>query len=300
MSTLRNTLSIDVEEWWHLNYDSMADQPADERQSRVAGSTRRLLEMMEQSGARATFFFLGSVAEQHPELVREAQAAGHEIASHGYAHELVYQQSRQDFHADVARSLEILTDITGQPVRGYRAPSWSINGDTPWFYEVLAELGFDYSASLFPFKTYLYGDDKAPLSWFANQAGGRQVIEVPTSVTRYLGRRIPFSGGFYFRALPLWAIRWATRRVNRQRRPAIYYLHPREIDPGQPRLPLPFVDKQVTYLGLRGCERKLARLLAGDPTTSIVDYLESEGALSGAVTSTETDRSAAAPGAAMG
>ncbi|MCA8957123.1 MAG: polysaccharide deacetylase family protein [Planctomycetes bacterium] len=276
-----DTLSVDVEDWYHLNYDAMAGVERRDFEPRVERNTERLLALFAEHGARATFFFLGSVAEEYPELVRAAAAAGHEIASHGYAHELVYSQSRDAFRADVARSLAILQDLTSAPIRGYRAPSWSIRPDreTPWFYEVLAELGLAYSASLFPFTTYLYGDSSAPLGWF--RPGDGTMVEVPTTVAEVAGRRMPFSGGFYLRALPYTALRWAGRRVHAAGRPVMYYLHPREIDPDQPRLKLPRRDALVTYIGLRGAERKLRRLLRAMPTAPvpIADYLAAEGAL---------------------
>lgn len=274
----RDVLTIDVEDWYHLNYDSMQSCAGGAREPRVERNTQRLLEMFAAHGAQATFFFLGSVAERYPGLVRDALAAGHEIASHGYAHELVYRQTRAEFRADVAKARYILQDITGRAVRGYRAPSWSISKDTPWVYEVLAELGFDYSASVFPFRTYLYGDGNAPVRWFGTRAGGRRFVELPATVAECAGKRVPFAGGFYFRVLPWSAIRAASRRVHRDGRAVVYYLHPREIDPEQPRLELSQVDRLVTYWGLRGCERKLGKLLRWSATCSVERYLEAEGA----------------------
>ena len=148
-------------------------------------------------------------------------------------------------------------------------------------YDVLAELGFDYSASVFPFKTYLYGDGEAPTRWFATRAGGRRFVELPATVVEYAGKRVPFAGGFYFRVLPWQMIRAASKRVHRDERAVVFYLHPREIDPAQPRLPLALVDRLVTYWGLRGCKRKLGKLLRWSATCSVESYLEEERAFDG-------------------
>lgn len=273
MST--NILTIDVEEWYHLNYDSMAVHQNKSFESRVQANTEVLLETLAVYYAQATFFFLGSVAEEHPQLVRQAQQMGHEIASHGYGHQLVYQQSPAEFAADVKKSLDILQDITGQPIRGYRAPSWSISDRTPWVYKILSELGLVYSASLFPFKTYLYGDSQAPIDLFVKHTNGYKLYEIPTTVLQVGRWRFPFSGGFYFRLLPYWAIRLATQLTHRQGRPVIFYLHPREIDPAQPRLLLPARDSFVSYVNLKTTLSKLNRLLSFMPTISLWQHLKS-------------------------
>jgi polysaccharide deacetylase family protein (PEP-CTERM system associated) len=269
-----NILSIDVEEWWHLNYDSMGVRVEPLGESRVLANTESLLELLAECGAQATFFFLGSVAERFPGLVRAAQTAGHEIASHGYGHQLVYKQTRAEFQADVRRSVDILQTITGRPITGYRAPSWSISASTPWTYEVLAELGLNYSSSLFPFTTYLYGDSRASLAPFARRVGEQTIYEVPATVLELGPWRFPFGGGFYFRVMPPWITQLATRWTNRQGRAVVFYLHPREIDPGQPRLHLPLRDYFVSYVNLAKTARKLRRILKLGSTVSISRYLE--------------------------
>lgn len=278
-SGIDDVLTIDVEDWYHLNYDSTPDLDSTNVEDRVERNTYHLLEILAEHGARATFFYLGSVAARHPRLVRATRDAGHEIASHGFGHELVYKQDEAAFRADVQRSLEVLGEAIGEPVRGYRAPSWSVSKDTPWFYDVLGELGFAYSSSVFPFRTYLYGDSKAPTGWFRPPGHQRGLVEIPATVAQVAGTRLPFSGGFYMRALPLWAIRWAQRRVRRSGRATIFYLHPREIDPEQPRLQLARVDRMVTYWGLKGTERKLHGLLQKRPTTTLAQHLADLGAI---------------------
>jgi polysaccharide deacetylase family protein (PEP-CTERM system associated) len=272
---MQNMLTIDVEEWYHLNYASMQSQHHVARESRVRANTQLLLDILAESDARATFFFLGSVAERDPALVRDVGARGHEIASHGYGHELVYSQTPDEFATDVKRSLDILRDITGQPVLGYRAPSWSVSHATPWAFETLAELGLRYSSSVFPFTTYLYGDSRAPLLPFVRRLEhGRCLYEVPATVLSLGRMRLPFGGGFYFRAMPLWLTRLATHLVNRRGQAVVFYLHPREIDPAQPRLPLPVVDYLVTYVNLAATAPKLRRLVRLVPSVTIQHYLE--------------------------
>jgi len=186
---------------------------------------------------------------------------------------LVYSQTRSQFHDDVKKSVEILQAITGSPLRGYRAPSWSISKDTPWAYEVLVELGFEYDASLFPFHTFLYGDSQAPVSTFVRMVGNRSLYEVPASVVTICGRRIPFGGGFYLRAMPYFVTRWATFLTNRSGRPAMFYIHPREIDPDQPRFDLPWRDRFIAYANLGTTLRKLEKVLCLGPTISIQEHL---------------------------
>jgi polysaccharide deacetylase family protein (PEP-CTERM system associated) len=271
---IRNMLSFDVEDLDAMNFASM-DQFRDWKlPSRVCPAMNVLLDVLAAYGARATMFFLGTVAERYPELVRRAQAEGHEIASHGYGHRLAYSQTAGEFRDDVRKSVEILQQISGAPVHGYRAPSWSISKATPWAYEILADLGFRYDASLFPFRTYLYGDSAAPVATFVVPAGSGRIFEVPASVLTLGKRRLPFGGGFYFRALPWFVTRWATAWTNRQGRPVVFYLHPREIDPEQPRLPLPWRDRLVAYVNLGTTLGKLKRLLALGPTRTIDDFLQ--------------------------
>lgn len=276
---MKNIFSVDVEEDYHLNYPSMRHLNNQSSNGKIVKNVNDLLAACSEYGAKATFFFLGSVAEQYPQLVRLVQAEGHEVASHGYGHQLVYQQTRSEFYEDVKRSIHILQNITGQPVRGYRAPSWSISKATPWAYEALLELGIKYDSSLFPFSTFLYGDGSAPIKSFVYVINGSKLCEVPATVLEIFGTRMPFGGGFYFRFFPYWMTRLATYLTNRQGRPVIFYLHPREIDITQPRLRLPLRDYYISYVNLSGTLRKLKRILLLKPTTSIYDHLKTSGLL---------------------
>ena len=275
---LANILSIDVEEWWHLNYFSAAGTSDFPRESRVQANMDVLLNTLAENQARATFFFLGSVAEQYPDLVRRTRLMGHEIASHGYGHQLVNQQSRDEFTKDIRKSLDILQDISGEQIKGYRAPFWSISKATPWAYEVLAESGLVYDASLFPFRTYLYGDNQAPVDPFVHDIKGRKLHEIPATVLKVGPLRVPFGGGFYFRVMPWWATRLATYITNRRGRVVVFYLHPREIDTAHPRLKLPPRDYFVSYVNLKTTLKKLKRVLSLGQTISISRYLEENAA----------------------
>lgn len=269
-----NILTVDVEEWYHMNYSSMDTLQKKPLESRVRANMEVLLKTLSEHQAKATFFFLGSVAEQYPDLVRETHHMGHEIASHGYAHELVYQQSRAEFSQDLRKSVAILQDITGEKIKGYRAPSWSVSEKTPWVYEVLVESGLVYDASLFPFTTFLYGDSKAPVAPFMWDINGQKLYEMPATVLKLGNMRFPFGGGFYFRAMPLWATRLVMYITNRQGRVVVFYLHPREIDPEQPRLKLPPRDYFISYLNLKTTIKKLHGVLSLGQTISISHYLE--------------------------
>jgi polysaccharide deacetylase family protein (PEP-CTERM system associated) len=277
VARLRNIMSIDVEDLDAMNFESMAQCRHQKLESRVCANMNVLLESLAAHGAKATMFFLGTVAERFPDLVRRADAEGHEIASHGYGHELVSRQTRDEFREDVARSIGILQQITGRPVLGYRAPSWSISNKTPWAYEVLVELGLRYDASLFPFTTYLYGDGNAPTRPFARQVGQRTLHEVPASVLCLFGRRFPFGGGFYLRAMPWLITRMATYLANRAGQPVVFYIHPREIDPQQPRFSLPWRDRLVAYANLGTTLKKVHRLLSLGPTVTVLQSLEACG-----------------------
>ncbi len=272
---MKNILTVDLEEWFHANYHTGVFSDRGTYETRVVENTRRLLEMFAEHHARATFFVLGSVAEAHPALIRKIAEAGHEIATHGYGHLLVYEQTPEEFRQDVTRARTLLEQMVGRHVKGYRAPSWSITDKSMWALELLEELGFAYDASVFPVRTYLYGMPSAPRFPYRPVVGGRtlEILEVPTSTARILGRNFPFSGGFYFRALPFSLFAHGIRSVNREGHPAIVYIHPREIDPCQPRLRLSLKERLIHYYGVKDCEAKLVRGLGSFEFTSVEESL---------------------------
>ncbi|MDA8221976.1 MAG: DUF3473 domain-containing protein [Desulfitobacterium hafniense] len=271
---MKNILTIDLEEWFHANYH---DDVFDNQKSyavRIIQNTERLLTLFEENQAQATFFVLGYVAEKHPQMIRDIAAAGHEIASHGYAHQLIYKQTPSEFNEDVSQAKQLVEDIIGTSVKGYRAPSWSITPQSLWAWEILQDLGFVYDASVFPIETYLYGLPSAPRFPYHPKYNGKilKLLEVPSSTVRLLNRNIPFAGGFYFRVLPYPVIAQCIKTVNKEGQPAIVYLHPREIDPEQPRLTLSGKESLIHYYGINGCEQKLLRVLKKFEFTSIEKY----------------------------
>ncbi len=258
-----NAMTVDVEDYYqvsafepHVRRDEWSSY-----ESRVERNTERILDIFEAHGVRATFFMLGIVAERHPALVKRLVAGGHELASHGYSHVRVTQQRPEEFREDVVRTKRLLEDIGGCVVRGYRAASYSIGATNLWALDVLGETGHDYSSSIYPIRHDLYGMPGAPR--FAFRHNGNGLLEVPVTTVRVLNQTLPCGGGGYFRLLPYAVSRWAMQRVNRQdRQSCVFYFHPWEIDPAQPRpRDLRLKTRIRHYLNLDRMEQRLARLL---------------------------------------
>lgn len=260
-----NAMSVDVEDYFHVAALSEAISRDDweSLNSRVDASTRRLLDLFDEAGTTATFFTLGWVAERHPELVREIQRRGHEVACHGYSHKLVYEQTPEEFRAETLRSKGLLEDIIGQPVDGYRAASYSITARSRWALDILVEAGFAYDSSIFPVRHDLYGMPGAErFPHRLETEGGASIVEFPPSTARVLGQNLPAAGGGYFRLYPYSLSRWLIRRLNEgEGQPAIFYLHPWEVDPDQPRIEAGWRSRFRHYNNLHKCEGRLRRLL---------------------------------------
>jgi polysaccharide deacetylase family protein (PEP-CTERM system associated) len=268
-------MSIDVEDWFQVENlkPVIARATWDSRESRVVRNTNRILDLLEEHRARATFFVLGWVAERQPELIRRIAAGGHEIASHGYGHDLIYTLSPAEFRADVERGKKLLEDGTGQRVLGYRAPSFSI---TDWAVSILQDLGFEYDSSVFPTVAHdRYGR-------LTGVDFGHPILELRPGFHEVaisclpLGKRgLPWGGGGYFRMLPYAAWRGGVRRILGSGAPYVFYIHPWEIDPGQPRMRgLSAVSRFRHYLNLARCEDRFARLLADFSWTTVKSLLE--------------------------
>ncbi len=257
-----NVMTFDLEEWYHSNLPSVNGRFKREAfHSRLEAPTYRLLEILEDTGNTATFFVLGSVAEEHKQLLRDIHAAGHEIGSHGFAHDLIYELGPEGFRKDVERGVGVLEDIVGEKVIGFRAPSWSVP-DAEWFWETLAENGIVYDSSHYPFRTYLYGSNQYLRHRHWVDRAGKRFLEWPPSVGELLGRRVPFAGGFFFRVLPEVVIKgMIVKFVKELQEPVVLYLHPWEIDRGIPRLSIPLKDKIVLYANIDSCESKLIHIL---------------------------------------
>lgn len=291
-----NAMTIDVEDYFQVEaFASTIDRSDWESlPGRVERNTERLLEILAESGVEATFFILGWVAERHPQLVRGVVAQGHEVASHGFCHLRVDRQTPEEFRDDVRRSKRVLEDLGGVPVRGYRAPTFSIGGGSKWAHAILAEEGYSYSSSVYPVKHDLYGTPEAPRTPFSPVAG---MLEIPLTSVRMLGVDMPVSGGGYFRLLPYQVTRGLlhyARRVNHS--PAVFYLHPWEIDPEQPRQQsAPWKSRFRHYLNLDRTERRLRRLLRNFTWTRMDRLFLSDERGPFPVITSWTDRKQASP-----
>jgi polysaccharide deacetylase family protein (PEP-CTERM system associated) len=259
-----NGLSVDVEDWFQVGaFERVIDRGSwDSLAIRVERNCDAILEMFAAAGVQGTFFTLGWVAKRHPGLIRRIADAGHELASHGWDHARVFQMDRTSFALDLEMSRKTIEDAAGTRISGYRAPSFSIDHRTPWAFEELARQGFAYSSSVAPIAHDHYGWREAPRFAFRPLAGA-DLVEIPVTTATFAGRRLAAGGGGFFRVLPYGFSRWAIRQVNqRDGRPAVFYFHPWEIDPGQPRVPhAPFRSKLRHYTNLAGMAGKLRQLI---------------------------------------
>jgi len=273
---LANALSVDVEEYYHAIIFAEAVGTRQHLESRVEASVERVLALLAAHDVRATFFTLGEVAAEHPAVVRKIAAEGHEIACHGHRHELVCRQTPKEFRADVHTAKAILEDIVGEPVLGYRAPNFSIGRAETWAYDILLDEGFRYDSSIYPIRHDRYGAPTAPRFPFdLRHDGAATLTEIPIGTVRLFGVNLPVGGGGYFRLLPLAASRWGIERVNRQEgRPIVFYFHPWELDPGQPRPPMHWRHRLRHYVGINAEEAKLSGLIGRIPFTTIRRILD--------------------------
>jgi len=258
---LTNALTVDVEDYFQVSALApyIPRDQWDHLPCRVERNVDRLLDTFAASGARATFFTLGWIAERYPQLVRRIVSGGHELASHGYGHLRASDQTRAELLKDLVDSKRILEDIAGVAVRGYRAPSFSIGKQNLWAFETIREAGYSYSSSVYPVAHDHYGMPDAPR--FPYRAG--DLLEIPITTVTMLGRNLPAGGGGYFRLLPYAVSRWTIDRFMRvEKAPAVFYMHPWEIDPAQPRVPGPGLKTRFRhYVNLRRTEPRLSRLL---------------------------------------
>jgi polysaccharide deacetylase family protein (PEP-CTERM system associated) len=256
-----NGISFDVEDWFQVENlkEAISIDDWDQCDLRVVQNTRRILQLLNHQGTKATFFVLGWIAERCPSLVREIADLGHEIASHGYGHELVYKQTPKAFHNDISRSKAILESITGGEVLGYRAPSFSITPETPWALDILKDLGFAYDSSVFPTSFHdRYGFNGSSRFPFRLENG---LIEMPLSTVRVGKVNVPVAGGGYFRLYPYQFFRSCCRSLNREGHSFIFYLHPWELDPGQPKIKIRPSYRFRHYVNLHKTENRLRFLL---------------------------------------
>ena len=259
-----NAMTIDVEDYFHVSvFDGVVPRHLWEGfESRVCVNTDRLLRLFDAFEVKATFFVLGWVAERYPELVRRIVHEGHEVASHGYGHRLVYDQTPKAFREDVRRAKDLLESASGSQVLGYRAPSYSVTPKSLWALDILIEEGYRYDSSIFPIRHDRYGIPLSPRHPYVLDRPNGALVEAPASTTRLGPLNLPVAGGGYFRILPYEWTRWGIGRVNRlESRPTIFYLHPWEIDPDQPRLKAGTLSRFRHYRNLAETEARLRRLL---------------------------------------
>ena len=262
MPEIANALTVDVEDYFQVSALAPHIARADWERipCRVERNVETILSLFAESGARATFFTLGWIAERYPGLVRRIVAEGHELASHGHGHLRIHEQTPAEFTQDIARAKALLEDLAGTEVKGYRAPSFSIGRRTLWAFERIAQAGYRYSSSVYPVRHDLYGMPDAPRFAYRPRP---DLLEIPVTTAAVLNRNLPAGGGGYFRLLPYAVSRALLRRVNQvDARPGIFYFHPWEIDPAQPRVPGTGLKTRFRhYLNLRRTEPRLRRLL---------------------------------------
>ena len=262
---IKNALTVDVEDYFHVSAfaDSVSQSDWGSYPLRVEENTRRLMDMFDEAQVKATFFVLGWVAEKRKGLIREIAGRGHEVACHGYSHQLVYNQTREVFRDETVRSKSLLEDIVQASVRGYRAASYSITTDSLWALDILAEAGFEYDSSIFPVRHDRYGIPGAKdIPHILQTPKGHSLVEFPLSTARIFRYKLPVTGGGYFRLYPYMLTRAGLRQVNSNRHPFIFYLHPWEIDPDQPTIEAGWFSRFRHYNNLEKCESRLRRLIS--------------------------------------
>jgi polysaccharide deacetylase family protein (PEP-CTERM system associated) len=276
---IRHAMTVDVEDYFHVSAFAKVIKPGDWAQwpTTVERNTRRLLDLFDETGIKSTFFVLGWVAERYPELIREIHARGHEIASHGYSHQLVYKQTPAEFRAETSRSKQLLEDLVQTPIVGYRAASYSITRQSLWALDILIELGFTWDSSIFPVYHDRYGIPDSPTRPYRISSAGGELLEFPLTTAKLLGYSMPAAGGGYFRLYPYALSRWLFRRAtDNNRTPAIFYLHPWEIDAEQPRVPnAGLLSNFRHYNNLERCLPRLRNIIADFPFGTVSDSLRS-------------------------
>jgi polysaccharide deacetylase family protein (PEP-CTERM system associated) len=285
MSRIVNAITVDVEDYFHASaFDRAVSRAAwGSMESRVVANTHRLLDLFNVHGVRGTFFVLGWVADRFPSLVRDIASGGHELASHGYHHQLVYTLTPDQFRADVHRARHTIEQIAGVAVRGYRAPSFSIVTESLWALDVLIDEGHTYDASIFPIRHDRYGIAHAPRHAHVMHRPAGSIVEVPSSTVRIGAANYPIAGGGYLRLFPYAVTRWGMAHVNeREQQPVVLYIHPWEVDPEQPRLPVSRTTQLRHRVGLATTGQKLRRAMRDFAFAPIAEVIDAR--IRGAVT----------------
>lgn len=277
---IRNALTVDVEDYFQVSAfaDSIDQNDWDKHPLRVDNNTNRLLDLFDEYQVKATFFILGWVAERKRGLVTEIAKRGHEVACHGYSHQLVYKQTPEVFQQETIRAKAIIEDIIQQPVLGYRAASYSITEKSLWALDILAECGFVYDSSIFPVRHDRYGMPDTPKHpYILKTPEGSSIIEFPLSTAKVFNYRLPVAGGGYFRLYPYWLSKAGLKQINHQQKPFIFYLHPWEVDPDQPRVSTSWFSRFRHYNNLDKCESRLRSLMTDFRFATTRDVLNDLG-----------------------
>jgi polysaccharide deacetylase family protein (PEP-CTERM system associated) len=277
---MKNVLTIDVEDYFHVS--ALAKQISvndwDSISPRVKVNTLNLLDDFDTYSSKATFFVLGWVAERFPELVREIDQRGHEVASHGYSHQLIYNQNKKTFKDETIKAKSILEDIIGKEVKGYRAASYSITEKSLWALDILADAGFKYDSSIYPVHHDLYGINRSPPDpHVLKTPSGKTLVEYPPTTFKLMSYSLPVAGGGYFRLYPYWLTRYFYTSLNKQSKSFAFYLHPWEIDPNQPRVKTSLFSTFRHYNNLNKCRDRLIQLLKDFDFINMDQMLELNG-----------------------
>lgn len=277
---IQNALTVDVEDYFQVSaFAKNIDQNDwDAHPLRVEKNTRRLMDIFDEAQVKATFFVLGWVADRNRSLIEEIALRGHEVACHGYSHQLIYNQTPEVFREETIRSKLLLEDIVQMPVKGYRAASYSITNDSLWALDILAEAGFVYDSSIFPVRHDRYGiPDASEVPHQLKTPKGHSLVEFPLSTAKIFNYKLPVAGGGYFRLYPYALTKAGLAQINRRQQPFIFYLHPWEIDPEQPRIKASWFSQFRHYNNLEKCELRLSRLLSDFKFGTAADVLNSQG-----------------------
>jgi polysaccharide deacetylase family protein (PEP-CTERM system associated) len=259
---VNNFLTFDIEEWFYGNFQS-ADLNIYEK-SDLESNVSTLIDICAKYNIKSTCFIVGKLAKKKPYIVRQLQNAGHEIASHSFSHKLIYNMTPKEFNKDLKQSLDILENLAGEKIIGFRAPSWSVNKDiADWFYDILYENGLKYSSSVYPAKTYLYGIPDFPEKIHYPIVSGekKEIIEIPQSLVKIFGKKIGFSGGFFLRLFPHWFIKNKISEKNKEGKSVFIYLHPHELNKIHEKTNLNFKESFILNHGVKGCKTKLENIL---------------------------------------
>ena len=276
-SKIKNVMTVDVEDYFHVAAlaRSISVDDWDSISTRVENNTERLLDLFDKYNVKATFFVLGWVAERYPELVKKIDSKGHEVACHGYSHQLIYKQKPELFKEETFKAKMILEDIISKPVNGYRAASYSITKESMWALDVLEAVGFKYDSSIFPVRHDNYGIPGFPTKPHEmSLENGAKLVEFPLSTYKVFKQSIPVAGGGYFRLYPYWLTKYFYKSINKKNDPFVFYLHPWEIDPGQPRVKASWFSEFRHYNNLDICEARLEQLLRDFQFTTMQKSLE--------------------------